>query len=178
MKIEPLELNGLILIEPTAFHDDRGCFYESYSQKWLPNVEFKQANHVISVKSVLRGLHYQKVTPTCEGQAKLVRATRGIVIDVAVDIRKDSSTLGKWFAVELSEHNRRQLFIPVGFAHGYAVMTDIAEVQYLCSNYYDAETESGIAWDDPQINIDWPLIDPLLSKRDQNNQSFADYLKE
>lgn len=172
-----LSLNGLTLITPNVIRDNRGYFYESYSKKLVPEYDFVQANHVLSLYGTIRGLHYQNVTKNCVGQAKLVRATKGAILDVAVDIRRDSPTLGKSFKLILSEDNRNQLLIPVGFAHGYVVLSDIAEIQYLCSNYYDSVTESGILWNDKDLNIDWPkLSNIILSDRDMKNKTFAEYL--
>ncbi len=177
--IMPLELDGLKLITPDVYSDERGFFYESYSRHWFPEVEFVQANHAQSKCGVIRGLHYQAIKPRSPGQIKLVRVTCGKILDVAVDIRKQSPTLGKWIMVELSEENKQQLFIPIGFAHGYIAMSELVEVQYLCSNYYNKETESGIKWNDPDLNIAWPklTIGPIVSKRDNENQSFKEYLE-
>lgn len=159
-------LDGLVLIEAKAFGDDRGFFLESFrADAWREmgvDAEFVQENHSRSGKGILRGLHFQ----TSPGQAKLLRCVRGAIWDVAVDIRRDSPTYGQWEGYELSDENCRQLFVPVGFAHGFCVLSDIADVTYKVSSYYDAETESGIAWNDPEVAVDWPVADPQTSDRD------------
>lgn len=152
-------IEGLCVIEPEIHLDARGYFTESYNQKDMQeaglNVDFVQDNQSGSVKGVLRGLHYQKEYP----QGKLVRVIRGAVFDVAVDIRKDSATYGKWYGIELSEENRKQLYIPEGFAHGFLVLSDQAEFCYKCTDFYHPDDERGIAWDDPTIHIAWPELD-------------------
>ena len=174
MKVTPTHLPEVLLIEPRVFTDERGVFYESYSRKIYEasgiEGEFVQDNHSISVKNVLRGLHYQ----TGRGQAKLVRVTRGEVFDVAVDIRPQSPGFGQWVGVRLSEENRRQLYIPTGFAHGFMVLSETAEFLYKCSNYYSPGEERGLAWDDPDIGIEWPGSDPILSVKDRQNSRLRD----
>ncbi len=174
MKVTPTRLPEVLLIEPRVFTDERGVFYESYSRKIYEasgiEGEFVQDNHSISVKNVLRGLHYQ----TGRGQAKLVRVTRGEVFDVAVDIRPQSPGFGQWVGVRLSEENRRQLYIPTGFAHGFMVLSETAEFLYKCSNYYSPGEERGLAWDDPDIGIEWPGSDPILSVKDRQNSRLRD----
>jgi len=162
------ELPGVMLLEPRVHEDHRGFFLESYSQRTFAELgirhRFVQDNHSRSVRGVLRGLHYQLRQP----QAKLVRVTRGRVFDVAVDIRRGSPHFGGWAAAELSEDNRRILFAPEGFAHGFLVLSEVAEFQYKCSDFYDPGDERGIAWNDPTIAIAWPLagLEPILSGRD------------
>ena len=162
------ELPGVVLLEPRVHGDHRGFFLESYNQRTFAELgihhRFVQDNHSRSVRGVLRGLHYQLRQP----QAKLVRVTRGLVFDVAVDIRRGSPHFGRWTAAELSEDNRRMLFAPEGFAHGFLVLSEVAEFQYKCSDFYDPADERGIAWNDPTIAIAWPLggLEPILSGRD------------
>ena len=158
-----------MLIEPTVHFDSRGRFFESYKKgKYhalgIPE-DFVQDNQSLSNKNVLRGLHY-RVGPE---QAKLVRVVEGEVFDVVVDIRKNSPTFGKWQGFILSDTNYLQLYIPAGFAHGFCVLSDTAEFLYKVSEYYSAEKEKGIIWNDPDIGIDWPVPDPILSEKDQNN---------
>lgn len=175
MEVTATPLEGLLLLRPKLFRDGRGWFQESYNRETLLkagiDAAFVQDNHSLSARGTLRGLHFQ----TTPGQAKLIRCTRGTIWDVAVDIRAGSPTFGKNFGVELREEDSRQIFIPVGFAHGFLVLSESAEVQYKCSNVYNAATESGIAWDDPDLRVPWPLqgIAPLISERDKHNQSFA-----
>lgn len=175
MNVIPGGLQGLLVIEPKVFRDDRGFFLEPYNALRYKasgvDVDFVQDNHSFSTRGVLRGLHFQ----TKPGQAKLLRCGRGKIWDVAVDIRPDSSTFGKWWGIELDSETHRQLYIPVGFAHGFCVLSEEAEVFYKCSAVYDPATESGIAWNDPDIGVGWPILDPVISARDQNNQSFAQY---
>lgn len=168
-------LDGLIVVEPKVFRDDRGFFLEPYNAPRYKAAgiepDFVQDNHSVSSYGVLRGLHFQ----TKPGQAKLLRCTHGRIWDVAVDIRPQSATFGKWWAIELNDTLHNQLFIPVGFAHGFCVLSETAEVMYKCSNVYDPVTESGIAWNDPEIAVAWPVTDPVISTRDTGNQSFAEY---
>ncbi len=175
MKVIDLELSGLKLIQPTVFADQRGFFLETYSEPRYRaagiEVGFQQDNHSRSAKGTLRGLHYQSKP----GQAKLVRVATGRIWDVAVDIRPDSSTFGRWHALELNDTERQQLFVPVGFAHGFCVLSDFAEVQYKVSTPYDPATECGIAYSDPDLNVQWPVASPILSARDQQAESFASY---
>jgi len=169
IEVNETGLDGLLLIEPGIFKDPRGYFYESYNKQRLElhgiNHEFIQDNQSRSAYGVIRGLHYQKEP---YAQAKLVRVTEGSIYDVAVDIRPGSATFGKWFGVELSSDNFLQLFIPAGFAHGLSVLSDNATVQYKCDQYYHPQSESGIRFDDPELQIDWK-IDPekmIVSEKD------------
>ncbi len=165
MQVSKTPIDGLLTIEPKIFADPRGMFYEVYSENKYEEHGipcFVQDNHSVSKKGVLRGLHYQ-VNP---GQGKLVRVTRGEVFDVAVDIRKQSPTYGKWWGLLLSETNNFQLYIPIGLAHGFCVLSESAEVLYKCSDYYSPENERGILWNDPDLAIDWPVKGPILSEKD------------
>lgn len=171
MKLTPTAIPDVVVIEPKVFGDARGFFYESFNQRAFNegtglDIEFVQDNHSRSSKGVLRGLHYQ-LPPRAQG--KLVRVTRGAVFDVAVDIRKGSATFGKWVGVELSEENNKQLWIPQGFAHGFLVLSDMADFLYKTTDYYAAAQERCIAWDDPLLGIDWPSIGvlPQLSEKDR-----------
>ena len=173
MQISKTPIDGLLIIEPKIFEDSRGTFYEVYSESrynahGIPS--FIQDNHSISKKGVLRGLHYQ-VNP---GQGKLVRVTQGEVFDVAVDIRKQSPTYGKWWGLSLSEVNHLQLYIPTGFAHGFCVLSESAEVLYKCSDYYSPKNERGILWSDTDLAIDWPIKDPILSEKDAVYPRFSE----
>ena len=178
MKVTPTAIADLLIIEPKVFGDARGFFFESFNQKAFNeatglDVNFVQDNHSRSGKGVLRGLHYQIQQP----QGKLVRVVRGSVFDVAVDIRKGSPTFGKWVGMELSEENRKQLWIPVGFAHGFLVTSDSAEFLYKTTDYYAPEYECCIDWSDPTIGIQWPLnAEPQLSVKDHQGVSFNNSL--
>ncbi len=176
MRVRPTPLAGLLLVETDAFADERGFFLEAFSHPQFAaagiSVEFVQDNHSRSVRDTLRGLHYQ-VGP---GQAKLVRVARGRVWDVAVDIRPESPTFGRWEAFELDDVAHRQLYVPVGFAHGFCVLSEVADVCYKVSSVYDPELERGLAWDDPAIGITWPVAAPLLSARDRRNPLLAESL--
>lgn len=163
------KIDGLVIIKPSVFEDDRGFFLESYNQKVFAdngiNANFVQDNHSRSTKGVLRGLHFQ--TPPFS-QDKLIRCTRGEVFDVAVDLRPGSPTFGQYHSVTLSEDNKIMFFIPQGFAHGFLVLSDIADFQYKCSNFYHKDSEGGLLWNDPKLNIDWPKVDHLiLSDKDK-----------
>lgn len=181
MEVIKTEIEGVVIIEPRIFKDDRGYFYESFSQREFEEkvcrTTFVQDNQSKSSYGVLRGLHFQK-PPYC--QSKLVRCIKGAVLDVAVDIRKGSPTFGKYVAVELTEDNHRQFFVPRGFAHGFAVLSDEAVFQYKCDNFYNKESEGSVAWNDPQLAIDWriPADKVLLSDKDRlsKNIANADYL--
>lgn len=169
-------LKGLLFFEPALFTDNRGCFFESYSEKVFANAgivsRFVQDNESHSVKGVIRGLHYQ-LAPYA--QAKLVRVVKGEVLDVAVDLRKDSPTFGKSFAALLSADNKKQLFIPHGFAHGFSVLSDECIFQYKCDNYYSKENEAGIIYNDPELNINWgfDLKNAVVSDKDMSLPSFS-----
>ncbi|MFA6036687.1 MAG: dTDP-4-dehydrorhamnose 3,5-epimerase [Legionellales bacterium] len=169
MKATPLAIPEVILLKPQVFKDDRGFFYESYHQEKFAYatglfVNFVQDNHSQSVKGVLRGLHYQ-LDPMAQG--KLVRVTQGEIFDVAVDIRKDSPTFGKYVSAILSAENKYQLWIPEGFAHGFLTLSDTAEVLYKATAFYSKEHDRSIRWDDKTINIDWPNVAPIiLSEKD------------
>jgi dTDP-4-dehydrorhamnose 3,5-epimerase len=162
-----LEIPDVILITPKVFTDERGFFIETYQKDDFAKAgitgEFVQQNHSKSIKGVLRGLHYQKEP---YAQAKLVRCIKGEIFDVAVDIRKNSPTFGKYVSVILSEENKKMLYIPRGFAHGFEVISDEAEVIYSVDNFYSKENESGIRWDNQKIDIKWPLKTPLVSSKD------------
>ncbi|MBC7618785.1 MAG: dTDP-4-dehydrorhamnose 3,5-epimerase [Candidatus Saccharibacteria bacterium] len=169
MKVTPTAIADVLIIEPKVFGDARGFFFESFNQQAFDdatgtNYQFVQDNHSRSAKGVLRGLHYQIEQP----QGKLVRVARGKVFDVAVDIRKSSPTFGKWVGVELSEENHRQLWVPPGFAHGFLVLSETADFLYKTTEYYAPAHERCIAWNDPVIGIDWPLMGaPSLSGKDR-----------
>ncbi|MCP8689375.1 dTDP-4-dehydrorhamnose 3,5-epimerase [Marinobacterium sedimentorum] len=170
MEFTRLEIPDVVLITPKVFEDERGFFMETFRQNefeaYCGAYSFVQENHSRSSKGVLRGLHYQLERP----QGKLVRVTRGEVFDVAVDIRRDSPTFGKWVGVTLSEANKQMLWVPPGFAHGFYVTSEEAELQYKCTDYYAPEHERCIRWDDPEIGIEWPLINDkvFLSSKDAN----------
>ena len=180
MEVIQTAIEGLLIIQPRVFEDERGYFLETFSLKTfeekVAKTLFVQDNESKSQYGVLRGLHFQKPP---FAQAKLVRVVKGCVLDVAVDIRKDSPTFGQHLAIELSGENKTQLFIPHGFAHGFAVLSEDAVFQYKCDNYYHPESEGAIAWDDPTLNIDWklPLTDIILSEKDKLNPSFTNYNK-
>ena len=167
MEFIKTEIPDIIIIVPNVIEDHRGFFMETYQiEKYrIGEIDstFVQDNYVKSVKNTLRGLHFQMEYP----QAKLLRCLRGKIFDVAVDIRKDSPYLGKWIGKELSEENKNQMYIPAGFAHGYYVMSEIAEITYKCSEIYHPEDEQGICWDDPNIGIEWPGTNPIMSEKDR-----------
>lgn len=177
MKMTRTDIEGLVLIEPRVFGDSRGYFFESFSQrdfeKEVGQVRFVQDNESKSSYGVVRGLHFQKPPHT---QSKLVRVVKGRVLDVAVDLRRDSKTYGKYFSVELTEDNHLQLFIPKGFAHGFAVLSDEAVFQYKCDEFYAPESEGAIAWDDPDIGVDWQIPEDkvILSEKDKKHPAFKD----
>lgn len=174
MDVLPTRLDGLVLVQPRVFADERGYFLETYSrQRYIDSgvdADFVQDNHSRSVRGAVRGLHFQ-MPP---GQAKLVSCSRGRVFDVAVDVRRRSPTFGEWEAFELDDVLHRELFVPVGFAHGLMALTDDADLAYKVSGYYDPQSEIGIAWDDPDIGIDWPQIDAVVSDRDRANPRLAE----
>ena len=158
IKVTKCPIEGLYIIEPAVHGDNRGYFMETYNQRDMEqaglNMKFVQDNQSMSVKGVLRGLHFQKQYP----QGKLVRAIKGKVFDVAVDLRADSPTYGKWYGVELTEENKKQFYISEGFAHGFLVLSDTAEFCYKCTDFYHPGDEGGLAWNDPAIGIDWPQL--------------------
>ena len=167
MRIFRTPLPGVLVIEPRVFSDDRGFFLESFNadrfaEHGLPT-EFRQDNHSHSVKGVLRGLHYQLRRP----QGKLVSVIRGSVFDVAVDIRRESPTFGRWFGTVLTEDEPRYIWIPPGFAHGFCTLSGVADFVYKCTDVYVADDDRGLLWSDPAIGIEWPITDPVLSEKDQ-----------
>ncbi|MDP4268031.1 MAG: dTDP-4-dehydrorhamnose 3,5-epimerase [Bacteroidota bacterium] len=177
MKVFKTEIEGLLIIEPKIFRDERGYFYESYNKNIFNgsdiNLEFVQDNQSLSKYGVLRGLHFQNPP---FAQAKIVRVIKGAVMDVAVDIRKNSSTYGKHCKIELSEDNFRMFYLPVGFAHGFISLADNTIFSYKCSNVYNKESEGTIKWNDPILNIDWGIQNPVISEKDITNaQSFSDF---
>jgi len=175
MNIIETTLPGLLIIDPTVFGDDRGYFFESYNQKAFQaagiDPHFLQDNESKSAKGVLRGLHFQE--PPYD-QGKLVRVVSGAVMDVSVDIRKESPGYGKWAAFELSEQNKRMLWIPPGFAHGFVTLADDTVFIYKCTNLYNKESENSIIWNDPDLNIDWGIENPVISEKDMQAPSFKD----
>jgi len=176
MKITKTKLDGVVIIEPDVFGDNRGFFMESWSKRKMEEAglhyDFVQDNHSSStVKGTLRGIHFQK-GGWC--QAKLVRCTRGAVLDVAVDLRKRSPTYKQWVGVELSEENKKQFLIPRGFGHGFVTLTDHVEFMYKADNYYAPQADGGILWNDPTIGVDWGVKDPILSEKDKKNPTFAE----
>ncbi|HEY2480230.1 MAG TPA: dTDP-4-dehydrorhamnose 3,5-epimerase [Solirubrobacterales bacterium] len=168
------KLEGLVLVEPQVHGDERGFFVETYAREgWAElgvDVEFVQHNHSRSSRRTLRGLHFQ----TEPGQAKLLRCARGAILDVAVDLRRGSATYGQWEGHVLDDEKHHQLFVPIGFAHGFVVLSEVADVAYLVSSYYDPATEAGIAWDDPEVGVDWQVAEPLLSARDKTAPRLAE----
>ncbi len=179
MKIIQTKLNGCVIIEPRVFGDERGFFLETfqahkYKDEVGINLSFVQDNHSRSVKGVLRGLHFQVSKP----QGKLVRVVSGEVYDVALDIRKESPTFGKWEAVVLSEDNKKQFWVPPGFAHGFVVLSDTADFEYKCTDYYDPSDEVSILWSDPDLGINWPKTDVKLSEKDSNALCLKDLPSE
>lgn len=183
MKIIKTHLPGVVVFEPKVFGDSRGFFLETYREDVLKeagiNVNFIQDNHSRSTAGVLRGLHYQMIQP----QGKLVRVTSGAVFDVAVDIRKGSPTFGGWYGAQLDEQSMRMMYIPQGYAHGFVVLTESADFLYKCTDYYHPQSEYGIAWDDSDIGIDWPLqnltsSELSLSDKDKINPALKDQLED
>ncbi len=174
IQVRTTPLAGVLVIEPQVHRDERGFFVESYSARELAahgiTTAFVQDNHSRSVRGTVRGLHYQVGV----GQVKLVRVLSGAIFDVAVDIRWGSPTFGQWFGQELSADNFLQLYIPVGFAHGFCVLSDTADVSYKCSSYYAPQDERGMAWNDPTVGVDWPVRDPILSSRDQHHPALME----
>ena len=175
MKVSHTKLKGCVIIEPRIFGDNRGFFLETfqaarYKQEAGIDLPFVQDNHSRSARGVLRGLHFQKTKP----QGKLVRVVRGEVYDVAVDIRKGSATFGEWEGVILSEDNKKQFWVPPGFAHGFVVLSATADFEYKCSDYYDPSDEGSILWSDPDLNIPWPIANPVLSTKDESAKRLVD----
>ena len=180
IKVTKCEIEGLVVIVPTVFKDDRGYFMETYNYNDFKeaglDMKFVQDNQSMSTKGVLRGLHFQKQYP----QGKLVRAIRGSVFDVAVDLRADSKTYGKWFGVVLSAENKKQFYIPEGFAHGFLVLSDEAEFAYKCTDFYHPGDEGGLYYADPEIGIEWPIeegMELILSEKDKNWKGLKDTFK-
>ena len=173
MKIIQTPLPGVVVIEPKRFGDARGFFLETYRTDTMTQAgidrPFVQDNHSRSTKGVLRGLHYQLTQP----QGKLVRVARGAVYDVAVDVRHGSPTFGQWYGTILDEESMRMMYVPPGFAHGFVVLTDIADFIYKCTDYYHPESEQGILWNDPEIGIQWPITDVQLSDKDRANPQLS-----
>ncbi len=173
MQFLPTELCGVVVIEPTVFEDERGFFMESFHKPKFAaagiEVEFVQDNHSRSRQGVLRGLHYQITQP----QGKLVRVVRGQIFDVAVDLRRNSPTFGRWCGCELSESNRRLLYIPPGFAHGFCVTSEVAEMLYKCTRIYCPEDERTLLWSDPALGIQWPITEPIISAKDVRGTPFS-----
>ena len=178
MKKLPTALEGPLLLEPVVHGDARGFFLETARADRFAELgiteEWVQDNHSRSARGVLRGMHFQ----LGRGQAKLVRCARGAILDVVVDIRRESPTFGKWEAHTLDDERHRQLFVPVGFAHGFCVLSDLADVTYKCSSYYDPKLERAIAYDDPDIGIEWPDVDLIVSERDRAASHLAEIADE
>ncbi|MFZ5471752.1 MAG: dTDP-4-dehydrorhamnose 3,5-epimerase [Myxococcota bacterium] len=174
MKVSPTPLPGVLLLEPKSFGDERGFFLETFHAQRYAEVgitlPFVQDNWSRSVKGALRGLHFQHPRP----QGKLVLVTRGAVFDVAVDIRQGSPTFGKWYGVELSDENRHQLWVPPGFAHGFCVLSEVADFLYKCTDVYVPQADAAILWNDPDLGIAWPIAAPLLSKKDASAPRLKD----
>lgn len=173
IRVLPTRLSGPILLEPRVFGDERGFFFESFQRRAYEAVgvgaDFVQDNHSRSTAGTVRGLHFQEVP----GQPKLVRVTRGRAWDVVVDIRRSSPTFGHWESFELDDERHLQLYIPVGFAHGFCAVSDVVDFVYKVGSYYDPATERGVAWDDPDLAIPWPVPQPLVSDRDRTNPPLA-----
>lgn len=178
MKVIQTDIPEVLIVEPTVFGDDRGFFVESFEtsryKEYGIDIPFVQDNHSRSTRGVLRGLHYQLNQP----QGKLVRVSSGAVLDVAVDIRVGSPTYGKAVAALLDDTSHRQLWVPPGFAHGFCVISDLADFQYKCTDYYAPGDDYGIAWDDPDLDIQWPIKEPSLSSKDQQHPNLVDVARE
>lgn len=178
MKVIETRLPGVLIIEPKMFGDARGFFIESFQVERYRevgiNLPFVQDNQSRSAKGVLRGLHFQRTAP----QGKLVRVSRGAVWDVAVDIDPKSPTYGQYVGVELNDENHRQLWVPPGYAHGFCVLSEIADFQYKCTDYYHPEDEGAVLWNDPDLDIPWPVEQPLLSTKDMNNPTLRQLVEE
>lgn len=173
MNIAETRIPSVKILEPKVYEDDRGYFFESYRRSELDEAgiteDFVQANVSSSVKNTIRGLHYQIINP----QAKLVQCLKGEILDVAVDVRKDSPSFGNYVAYKLSEKNKKLLYVPVGFAHGFSVLSEEAIVSYQCSDYYNKEGERGIRWDDPLIRVHWDVSKPIISEKDRHLPLFS-----
>lgn len=174
MNVIATKLSGVLVIEPTVHRDERGFFLETFHARRYReaglDASFVQDNHSRSVRGTLRGLHWQIEHP----QGKLVRVLSGEIFDAVVDIRPEAPTFGQWVGVTLSSENFRQLYAPPGFAHGFCVTSEIAEVEYKCTDFYDPEAERGLIWNDPEVGITWPVADPILSARDQRHPTLAE----
>lgn len=177
MEIIKTRLKNLVILKPKVFADERGYFFESYNQKLFQgaglNLNFVQDNQSLSQQGVLRGLHFQNQP---HAQGKLVRVITGAVYDVAVDIRKDSPTYGEWFGVELTEDNKWMMYVPEGFAHGFLTLKNNTIFSYKCTNFYNKESEDCILWNDPDLNIEWKVKDPILSAKDLEGKLFKDFV--
>ena len=178
MKIIETRIHGLFLIKPSIYEDERGYFFESFNQNIFNQnidnkVNFVQDNQSLSSKNILRGLHFQKPP---YGQSKLVSVIKGRVLDVVVDIRKNSTTYGQYVMEELNEFNHHQLYIPVGMAHGFLALEDHTIFRYKCSNFYNKESEDSLLWNDKDLNINWPKIKPILSEKDKNAKKFSSFV--
>lgn len=177
MKVINTKLDTVLVIKPQIFEDKRGFFLESFNkdkyEKAGIKLDFVQDNHSSSSRGVLRGLHFQKNKP----QGKLVRVVRGEVFDVAVDLREGSPTFGQWESIILTEKNKLQFWVPPGFAHGFVVLSDTADFEYKCTDYYDSSDEGSLFWNDPELNIPWPIDNPKLSEKDLNAPLLADLKK-
>jgi len=176
LNIIETKIEGVYLIKPKIFKDERGYFFESFNQKKInkkTNVSFVQDNQSLSSKDILRGLHFQKPP---FAQDKLVSVIKGSVLDVVVDIRVNSKTYGKYIIEELNEENHHQLFIPIGMAHGFLSLEDHTIFAYKCSNFYDRESERALKWNDPDLNIKWPISNPILSEKDENAKKFSSFV--
>ena len=174
MNLVPTPLDGVLVLEPRVFRDERGFFLETFNIGKLGgtalDTEFRQDNHSRSTAGVVRGLHYQLDNP----QGKLVHVARGSIFDVAVDIRRGSPTFARWFGVELSDENLRSLWIPPGFAHGFCVLSEMADVIYKCTSLHDSADDRGVAWNDPRIRIEWPASNPMVSAKDAKWAALSD----
>ena len=178
MKFTPLSLPGVVLVEPKVFHDERGFFLETFHEKkyregGIPE-SFVQDNQSLSVRGTLRGLHSQRLKP----QGKLVRAIEGEIFDVAVDVRRGSPTFAKWVGVRLSAENFQQLYVPQGFVHGFCVLSEVAQVEYKCTDFYAPNDEQSVIWNDPDIGIEWPVEDPVISPKDRAAPRLAEILED
>jgi dTDP-4-dehydrorhamnose 3,5-epimerase len=176
LNIIETKIEGVYLIKPTIFKDERGYFFESFNQKKInkkTNVSFVQDNQSLSSKHILRGLHFQKPP---FAQDKLVSVIKGSVLDVVVDIRVNSKTYGKYIIEELNEENHHQLFIPTGMAHGFLSLEEHTIFSYKCSNFYNRESEGALKWNDPDLNIKWPISNPILSEKDENAKKFSSFV--